>query len=248
MHEFNGTFELIDPTEIHFDRRYQRDQNWPLITTIAQNPIWPAFGVVICSKREYAGGLLYALDGQQRLTGVATAESPPKTVPVFWFPVKTVAEEAALFDVINTNRKAVAALQKFKARVTADNPVYTRIAAAVDRAGYTLGANAPDPNTLSAVGALETVYNAIGEEGVYMALAAYRQAWPDENAPTATMLTGLSDVMSEMNGNLSVDALATKLSKTTPGRLLRKAEALRYDQGGSKRSSLRKAFKLLAKV
>lgn len=247
MQEFDGNFALVDPAEIHFDRKYQRDQNWPLITTIGQNPIWPAFGVVICAKREYAKGLLYALDGQQRLTGVMSAENPPAQVPVVWFPVKTVAEEATLFDVINTNRKAVAALQKFKARVTAENPVYTRIAAAIERAGYALGA-ASDAHTISAVGALETVYNAVGEEGVYVALAAHRQAWPDENAPTATLLVGLADVMADMNGNLGVDGLSKALARTTPGRLMRKAEAIRYDQGGSKRAALRKAFKTLAKV
>lgn len=247
MQDFDGNFELVDPTEIHFDRKYQRDQNWPLITTIGRNPIWPAFGVVICARREYAGGLLYALDGQQRLSGVLAAERPPSLVPIIWFPVKTVAEEAALFDIINTNRKAVAALPKFKARVTAENPVYTRIAAAVERAGFTLGSSL-DANTISAVGALEKVYNAVAEEGVYIALASYRQAWPDENAPSARMLLGLGDVMSEMNGTLDVDHLAKALARTSPVRLTRKAEKISYEQGGSKRAALRKAFKELARV
>lgn len=248
MQDFDGTFELVAPDDIHFDRKYQREQNWPLITQIGRNPIWPAFGVVICAKRLYANGLLYALDGQQRLTGVVTSEHPPKTVPVIWFPVKTVAEEAALFDLINTNRKAVAALQKFKARVTAENPTYVRIAAAIDRAGYTIGQNV-DSNTLTAVTALETVYNnTAGEEGVYVALAAYKQAWPDENAPSSTMLVGLADVMADMNGDLSVEKLSKALARTTPVRLMRRAEAIRYDLGGSKRAAIRKAFKELAKL
>jgi len=70
MLPYNGVFELIDPNEIHFDHKYQRTQKWDLIAAIAAEPNWGAFGVVICAKREHAGGLLYCLDGQQRITSV----------------------------------------------------------------------------------------------------------------------------------------------------------------------------------
>jgi hypothetical protein len=122
MLPYNGTFELVDPNEIHFDRKYQRPQKWDLIAAIAQAPNWGAFGVVICSKREHAGGLLYCLDGQQRLNGVLTSQEPPTAVPVLWFPVKTVKEEALLFTAININRKSVVALEKFQASITGEDP------------------------------------------------------------------------------------------------------------------------------
>ena len=249
MQDFDGTFELVPVDEINIDPKYQRVQKWDLIGAIADNPTWVAFGVVICSRREYAGGKLYALDGQQRLNGVMTAKNPPSHVPVFWFPVKSEREEAEYFDLINTNRKTMQALEKFKARVTAENTTYLRIAAAIEQAGYSLG-GARAPKTIAAVGALETIYNAVGEEGVYLALASYTAAWPDEDSPTATMLTAFADVMGEMsaNGGLTLDRLEKGLAKTTPGRLMRKAEDIRYKQGGTKRVALRKAFKELAKL
>lgn len=248
MHQYDGHFELIDPTEIHFDRRYQRAEKWDLIAKIADDPAWAAFGVVICSKREYANGLLCALDGQQRTLGVLSSKDPPKAIPVVWFLVKSVAEEAALFDKINTARKTVSTLEKFKSRLTAELPTYERIAAAVERAGYAV-ASGQSPLAITSVGKLETIYNAAGEEGVEIVLTAWREAWPDER-PNGKMLGCLADVISDMstNGGLSVERLAKGLARTTIGRIERRAEQIKYDQGISRRAAVRKAFKELAKL
>jgi hypothetical protein len=62
------------------------------------------------------------------------------------------------------------------------------------------------------------------------------------------MLTLLADVLAESDSDLNVDKLATVLGRTTPGRISRRAEQIRHDQGGSKRRAFREAFKILAKV
>jgi hypothetical protein len=62
------------------------------------------------------------------------------------------------------------------------------------------------------------------------------------------MLTLLADVVDESNHDLNPEGLAKALARTTPGRISRKAEQIRHDQGGSKRRAFREAFKILAKL
>lgn len=252
MNEWDGNFELVDPHDIQFDRaKYQRAENWPLISRIGQDLKWPAFVVIPCAKREYAGGILYAYDGQQRILGALASENPPKHVPVVWWPFKTRADEAACFIEVNVNRVAVAALGKFKAQIGAENPMFLQIVAATERAGFAIGVTAGESRaTVSAVGGLQAIYNSVGEEGVYIGLTAYKEAWPDSNAPSATMLNLLAEVMGDMssNGGLSVEGLTKACSRTTQVRIMRKAEQIHYEQGGSKKAAVRKAFKELAKV
>jgi hypothetical protein len=251
MQAFDGTFELIDPRDIHFDPRYQRPQKWDLIAAIAAEPTWEAFGCPVCAKRLYAGDTIWALDGQQRINGLLAAAEPPMLIPVIWWAVASVRDEAALFDKINTNRKNVASIEKFRSRLTAEHTTYVRIAAAVERAGFTIGQNQESAKTIAAISSLEALYNAVGEEGTTIVLEAIALAWPDEVGGTSsTMLRSIAEVAGEASASnsLTVEKLSKAFTRTTPGRLNRKAEEIRYAQGGSKGAALRKAFKSLAKI
>lgn len=250
MQGYNGTFELLDPTLIVLDHRYQRPEKWDLISKIASDPEWAAFGVVLCSKRQ--GGttpLYYCLDGQQRLQGVRASVQPPAAVPVLWFPVGSQKEEARLFSIVNEQRKAVNAIEKYKSHMTMEDPKYLQITAAAAGAGFSIGSG--PGRTICAIEGLQAIYNAAGEEGVAITLGAIAQAWPDDKMGLSTwVLRALADIVEETrsNGGVTVAKLAAGLGKTTPGRILRKSEELRFDMGGSKRENVRRAFKTLAKV
>lgn len=251
MQDYNGTFELLDPKLIVLDHKYQRPEKWDLISKIAAGPEWAAFGVVLCSKRTSTGGegVFYCLDGQQRLNGVLSSATPPTQVPVLWFAVAGVKEEARLFSIINEQRKAVNALEKYRSHMTQEDPTYVRITAAVEKAGFSIGSG--DGRTIGSFAGLQAIYNAAGEEGLEVALAAVDEAWPDD--PTGTtwkMLQALADILGEArsNGGINPEKLTKGLAATTAGRILRKAEDLSFKQGGSKRENIRKAFRVLAKV
>jgi hypothetical protein len=262
MDEFTGTFELVDPHLILIDHLYQRGEKSTLIDAIASNPKWEAFGVVTCfvREREVNGKkqrLFYAVDGQQRIRGVLKAEKPPKKVPVVWYALSNVQDEAAVFVRINEYRKALSAIEKHKGKIIAKDPAATAIERAVEKAGFTVGAETSrgeNARTIHAIASLNWVYNLIGEEGVTQTLTQVRDAWPDDKTGTdAMMIRAIAQVIAEQqgssqNGGYNRAALTRKLAGTTPSAIFRKAEGLRFDMGGSRAINLRRALKQLAKV
>lgn len=263
MQEFSGTFEMVDPHTILIDHLYQRGEKSTLVDAIASNPRWEAFGVITCfvREREVNGRkqrAFYAVDGQQRIRGVLKSESPPKLVPVVWYALAGIADEAAIFVRINEYRKALSALEKHKGKIVAKDPAATAIERAVELAGFTIGAETSrgeNARTVHAIASLNWIYNLIGEEGVTQVLVQVRDAWPDDKTGTdSMMLKAIASVIAEQqgatgkNGGYNRQALTRKLQSTTPSALMRKAEGLRFDMGGSRAVNLRRALKQLAKV
>lgn len=247
MKDWHGTFELVNPALIIIDRRYQRDERPQLIASISAHAAWEPFSVVTCAKR--SNGVLVALDGQQRLAGVRESLEPPKKIPVVWFPVASIEEEARIFSIINEARKAVFPIEKHKARLVQKEPFAMAIARATEKVGYSIGTGGQDPKTIKAIAALNWVYNEIGEEGLVQVLTVIRDSWPNENIATSPfILKGVAELVGETNGNFNRHRITTALSKHNAGDYVRKADELRFDIGGSKQSNIRRAFKVLAKV
>jgi hypothetical protein len=262
--EFSGTFEMVDPMTILIDHLYQRGEKSTLIDAIASNPKWEAFGVITCFVRERERDgkttrTYYCVDGQQRIRGILKSEKPPKAVPVVWYQLSGVADEAAIFVRINEYRKALSALEKHKGKIVAKDPAATAIERAVEAAGFTVGAEntrGEGARTIHAIASLNWIYNLIGEDGVVQTLVQVREAWPDDKAGIESMmLKAIATVIAEQqgsgtskNGGYNRQALTRKLQTTTPSALFRKAEGLRFDMGGSRALNLRRALKQLAKV
>lgn len=252
MKDWDGTFEMVDPRDINFDRtKYQREENWPLIIQIASEPHWPAFVVVPCAKREYAGGTFWAYDAQQRLLGVLASNDPPKKVPVVWWSVKSRSEEAAIFLDVNVNRKSVSTLAKFKAQIGAENPTYLTIARIVEECGFNVNFEGDTVKAIAGISGLFSIYNAAGEDGLRVVLLAIADEWADEPMGTsAPILNMLADVVAEQasNGGLNPEKIRVGLSRTTPGAIKRRAKDIRYGTDCTSKVAMRRAFKALGKV
>ena len=136
MEGYSGTFELVDPRVVVVDHRYQRDLKPALVAAIATDPRWELFGVPVLFKRE--NGMLYCADGQQRITGVKQAKTPPAKIPAVWFPVAGLDDEAAVFVQINEFRKSLTALEKHKGKIVAKDPSTLAIERAADTVGVTV--------------------------------------------------------------------------------------------------------------
>lgn len=253
MKNWDGTFELVDPRDINFDRaKYQREENWPLISRIASEPDWPAFVVVPCAKREYAGGTLFAYDAQQRLLGVLASDDPPKLVPVVWWAVKSRAEEAAIFIRVNVDRRSVSPLQKFKAQLGAESDTYLLINEVVEDCGFSIGMNAGNGfKSIAAIGAVLAIYNEAGEAGLRIALDSVAEAWGEEQHATSTsMLSLYAQVLGEQasNGGLNKEKFVAALRRTTPGQVKRRAKDIQYETDCAAKVATRRAFKALGKI
>lgn len=245
MNEWTGTFELINPRDVVVDHRYQREEKPALIAKIAAAPDWAAFGALSCYKR---GGLYFCFDGQQRLRGILSSPTPPKLVPAIIHAAAPLDVEASAFVKVNVDRKAVDPLEKHRGQLVAKDPVALALERAVEKAGFTIGYSG-DSRSVSAIATLHYAYNLLGEAGLTQVLVQVREAWPDDRAATSTnILRGLADVIAGMNGNYQRQKVTASLSRTSPALILRKAEELRFDLGGSKQINVRRAFKALAKV
>lgn len=245
MDEWNGKFEMVDPTLIVVDHRYQRPEKEVLIGKIAKNPNWAAFGALSLYRRD---GVLVCVDGQQRLRGVLSSENPPKLVPAVIQDTATLAQEAQTFVDMNITRTAVQALEKHHGLVAAENPAALAIERAVATAGYSLGGGSA-ANNIQAVSTLYYVYNMLGEDGLVQVLSQARDSWPNDPAGVnVNMLRVICDVITEQGSDYHRGKLTTALAKSTPADILRKASALMFDLGGSKQVNVRRAVKALCKI
>jgi hypothetical protein len=248
LNGYSGNFELVDPRVIVIDHRYQRQPKHTLIQHIAQNPSWEAFGVPVCFKRD--NGMIYCADGQQRISGILQTEKPPKLIPIVWFPVADLADEAQVFVTINEYRKSLQPIEKHKGKIVAGDEAALAMERAVAKAGFTIdnnvGTGSAAARTIQAVAAIGRVYNRIGEDGVLQTLSCIRDAWPNDLTGTkAAIIRGVADVIEEQGEDYNRSKLVTALKKSQPHLLIRKADELKLDFGGSKHTQMRRAFAVL---
>lgn len=248
MNGYNGTYEEVDPRKIVIDHRYQRQPKNTLIQQIAQSPSWEAFGVPVCFKRD--NGMIYVADGQQRISGVLKSEKPPRLIPIVWFPMTDLADEAGVFVRINEYRKSLQPIEKHKGKIVAGDEAALAMERAVAQAGFTIDNNAGTGSaaarTIQAVAAVGDVYNRIGEEGVLQTLTCIRDSWPDDMTGTkAHIIKGVAQLIEEQGENYTRSKLVAALKKSQPHLLTRKAEELKLDFGGTKGTQMRRAFAVL---
>jgi ParB-like chromosome segregation protein Spo0J len=238
---------MADPMAIVVDHLYQRPEKQTLIERISANFDPMLFGRPSCFKR--GNGMLYCIDGQQRLAGAKAAGL--RSVPVVVFDVVGAKREAEVFVEVNEARKALSGLEKHRGKIVAEDPAALQIERAVETAGFSVAVNADSPRAIASIGALGYAHKTIGEEGIVQLLTVAREAWGEDKKLTGTqIIRALTDIIDEQrkNGGYTRSKLCTALKRTSPAQILRKAEEIHFDQGTSKRDSVRRAFKALAKV
>jgi hypothetical protein len=195
--------------------------------------------------------MTYVADGQQRIAGILQSEKPPAKIPIVWFELEDLEDEAAVFVAINEYRKALQPIEKHKGKIIARDESTLAIERAVAKAGFTIdnyvGTGAAGARTIQAVAAVNWIYNRIGEEGVLQALTCIREAWPDDrDGITAHMLRAVGGLIEEQGDNYNRTRMITALKKTQPHLVMREASRLELVTGGSKGTRVRFAFANLA--
>ncbi len=243
-----GTYEMVNPALIVVDHAYQREQKKDVIQAIADSPDPRAFGVPVCFRRD--NGVYYCADGQQRIAGVMASKLRPKEIPILWFPMPGVQEEAEIYWLINVFRKQLTPLEKHKGAVVANHPADTTIAKVVDELGYSIGRN-QSSRSIGAIGALHSIYNLGGEQLLRDTLVVVTTAWPDNRSVFETkLLRAIAEIVDreQKNGGYSRSKLTTALGVVSPGAISRKAEEIHFDIGTSKADSTKRAIFALVPV
>lgn len=119
-----GVFMLISKRQLHIDGDYQRAASKMKILTIAGAFSWPAFGCLVVVLR--SDGSFFVIDGQHRKLA-ADRRDDLDELPCLVFELEGVKAEAAAFVVANEQRRPVSALEKYKAKIVAEDPTIAAV-------------------------------------------------------------------------------------------------------------------------
>lgn len=119
-----GVFLEIPKHSLRIDHTYQRSLvTQDAVLAIAANWSWIDCGSLRVAMR---GSEFFVLDGQHRLLG-ALKRADVQSLPCMVYETEDVRQEAASFISINTHRKNVRALDKFKAALAAGDDLCTYV-------------------------------------------------------------------------------------------------------------------------
>lgn len=143
-------FEWVKISELEIDGTYQRDETKSTIAKIAKDLDPRKFGAIIVGVRK--NKRKFVIDGQQRLAAAIIAEMTE--VPAMVFEVACIGDEARVYSGMNKDRKALSAVDRFKADVVAKDDIALHIKDVVESTGYLIKLGSAR-NTVACVNALE---------------------------------------------------------------------------------------------
>ncbi len=155
--EAKPQLEWVRVGDLNIDHNYQRDnisQSW--VQEIAENFDDDLFGVLYVNMRE--DGSLWCYDGQHRMLAVCERLGPDTLVPAFVTFGKTAEEEAYLFQAMQSHRRPIRPLERFKAQLFYKAPAALDIDAIVEAAGFHIGDPGLGGRGLSCLGTIEALY------------------------------------------------------------------------------------------
>lgn len=226
----------------------QRPLNDRHAQNIADNFDPEMFGLISVTKPN-GEGYYHIIDGHHRKVAVERAFGEDQKVPCQVFDAEDPARAAALFDNINSRRKAIQPLERFKVRVAAGNDVEVAVNKIVKAAGYKIGANGAQTssasNYISCVQALVSIHESHGPDVLKTTLDAIRATWSDDKSATAAVIVrGFADFVSEYR-DVDWKRLREAVSaKYTPARLLGAAKMTHDIDGGNMTYAVKKVLVL----
>jgi hypothetical protein len=228
--------------EFSIDLKVQRELNEKKAQEIADDFEPEALGLLIASKR--ADGHTYLIDGATRVSA-ARKISYEELMATRLFEGLSIREEAELFLRYNKTR-AVQAIDRFKVRVTMEEPAAVNINNVLKAFNLHVDwANNASLGVISAISTLEKVYAGCGvrDEGEYPELLykviktlvdAYGSNG-DRMTYSKVMLEGLGIFIASFGSRIDQERLVRVLQETSPRQLAVQTRTLRdaKARGGS---------------
>jgi hypothetical protein len=226
--------EQLHAKEFSIDLKVQRQINEARVDEIAADFKPHALGLVYASKR--ADGHTYCLDGGHRISAARKANYEGLMDTKVFFDL-TLKEEAELFLALNFSR-AVQAIDRFKVRVTMEEPAAMNINNVLRAYGLHVDwANNASLGVISAINTLEKVYAGAGvrDEGEYPELVdkvirTLHRAYGsngDRMTYSKVMLEGLGVFIATFGSRIDYDRLVYILEGIAPRQLAIQARTLR---------------------
>lgn len=171
--------------DLNVDPEYQRStengSSKTLIRKIAMYWDWTLFHPLAVSRR--ADGTLWVVDGQHRLAA-AKLRHDMYDLPCVVSSYSSRADEAASFVAMNVQRRALSALDLFKAALAAGDEEAVAVMELVDRAGLSLAPHtnhtAWKPGMVSNIAGIRNAYRGLGPGATEAALNALSSVYSGE--------------------------------------------------------------------
>lgn len=142
-----GELRYLHKEDLRVHPAYQRDVSTQKVLQIAAEWSWVACGAIVVGER---GGDYWVIDGQHRVDG-AKRRSDITTLPCIVFQTAGAKEEASSFLDINTGRRAVSAIGKFKAMLTAGDEAALAVHSTLEALGIRAVQTANKPRDLKSI-------------------------------------------------------------------------------------------------
>lgn len=142
-----GVQHEINKSILQVDFSYQRQANKQKVLSISSEWSWVACGVIIVANR---GGELWVMDGQHRVMA-AKQRADIVSLPCIVFESSGISQEAKGFLDVNTGRKPMSSIDKFKAQIAAGDAVAKFVQQTTENLGIKFKKTAKNPKELQSV-------------------------------------------------------------------------------------------------
>jgi hypothetical protein len=163
---------LMPTGQLQIDKGYQRGLDERRAERLARS--WSSLKAQVLIVSARMDGSFFVIEGQHRLSAARIARVPSLYCLLLWGLSRE--QEAELFEVYNAERVGVHIIDRFKAALVAKDKTALAIQKALGAQDMQISFK-PDPQSTSAVAALETLY-AWG--ALPVALDIITSAWPDD--------------------------------------------------------------------
>lgn len=160
-----GELRFVHKKKLQVDHSYQRTANENKLIQIARNWSWIACGAIVVADRE---GVLYVIDGQHRVLS-ARKRHDITDLPCIVFRTAEAKQEAKGFLAAQLQRKAITAVEKFRALVSVEDPAALIVNDLLMNAGKAAG-DGKTPASVRCIGVLLKWANSEPE--------LLRETWP----------------------------------------------------------------------
>jgi len=235
--EINVYVMALTVDEIFADDTYQRILDTNRARTMAASWDRRLAGIIEVSDRgEHTSPRYAVIDGQHRWAAARCLTDPPVLVANVHEGL-TIAEEAALFDKLNRQRKQPSTWDHWRARRAAGDQLVAAIEKTVDRHGLRVHEQSGRDGVITCVSTLEKIASAAsGLDLLDATLNLLKSAWDTQReAYDAPIVLGMAMLIHAHGSDRRLDAqrLVDALAEVPPRRIRYQATALRDSTPGS---------------
>lgn len=220
-------YQRLPLDKLIVDSAYQRGLDERRVDKIVDEFDPALLGTLEVSHRN---GKSAIFDGQHRFA--ALKKLGAKDAPCIVHKGLSVPDEAMLFVRLQTQRKALRPLDRFKARMAAGEEKALEIHKCVQKYGYTIAEGGGTQSYIGSVAALDRIYDRGGVELLARTLDLVSVYKGEPKGTDGHLIEGIAVALHKYKGDKRLEQLPAALEEITAASIVRKALAMLEDTGG----------------